>query len=205
MTFPRNIKLSPSLSRILFPKPVRKLQTSKELAAAIANQQLPNSSVLGKTAMKLDGELRDNQMSNFGKARACAGQLKSFANLSDAAVESWAFQLACAFAKENCSAQVDRASVKTLTPEAGLNEAGIIIAKGNAYGDEEIPEVINGMPDEDPPRLGLSALTKTLGAPCKCVVVDGVLSDDRSGRVGMAVFLNTTTGQFAAFFGREST
>jgi hypothetical protein len=101
--------------------------------------------------------------------------------------------------------------VEQLSVAQAVKAAGLILAEGNAY-DTSNPDnangLINGAGDKSDPddyQLGIKDVNAKLGTPLKAFVVSGKRDDHEGGtdKVGMAIFMNTKTGEFVGYYGRE--
>lgn len=189
------------------PPASKSLQTPKERMDSIYNRQLPASNSFGKMAKLLDQQLADGNIMS-GEVGCASGRLSN-KNPTDAEFKDWAVTLTMEYlAAAEGGAKANNVKAELLSPAKALKRATTFIAEGNAYGSHNTMmerAVLKGDPEEG--LLGLEDLTRKLGTPAKCVIVTGKVPEDddpsEMNKLGMAIFLNTKTGQFIGFYGRE--
>ncbi len=209
-TLPADLQDNYANFRLGGPAPAEQsLQTQQERLDAIYNRQLPASSKLGETARQLDQELADQNIMS-GVVGAASGKF-STANPSQAQLESWATAMAGDYLGETDGVKLQDAKVELLDPKEALERAGLAVAEGFAYdtsNPDNVRGVIDGADDGNGGRLlGLADAIKLLGPSVKAVLVTGKAEDPNGGSrpngVGMGLFVDTQSGEFVGFYGRE--
>jgi hypothetical protein len=189
------------------PLPPRTLQTKPQRLDAIYNRQLPPSSPVGQLARAMDSQMGDQNIMS-GVVGTLSGQL-SAKQPSDVELERWGQAMLADYLDATEGQPLKEAEVQVLNPKAALERAGVIVAEGYAYNTsnpENVRHVLEGEDLGDGERLfGLRDLTSTLGPSVKALVVTGKVDDDSLtlNRVGLALFLDTATGVFVGFYGRQ--
>lgn len=180
------------------------LQTTKQRLDSIYNKQLPKTDAFGNTARLLDQQLADQNIMS-GVVGVASGKLAN-SKPTDADFQKWATTLMSDYLNVTQAVKAEDVKATVVDPKKGLKDGAKILAAGFAYDTstpENIDSVLKGDPDQE--LLGIEEVTRQLGSPVKCVVVKGHLSEDdgHPWEVGMAAFLNTETGKFIAYYGRE--
>lgn len=182
------------------------LMNSKQRLDAIYNRALPASSKIGELARRMDQELADMNIMS-GVVGVASGKLSN-KNPSDADFAAWAKALTTDYVTATESEGPSALSTKFVSNSEGVKKAALYLADGFAYdtsNPDNFTDIIQGMPDQE--VLGINDLTKALGGPVKNITVEAQVADDNGydgpNKVGMSVFLNTSTGEFIGFYGRE--
>ncbi len=190
--------------------PAAELQTAAQRADSIYNRALPASSALGKLAKELDQQLADGNIMS-GVVGTASGKLPNAGTATDAQLSAWGTALMTDYlAVSDDGAKALDVKVEHLSASAALQRAGLILADGNAF-DTSNPENVKGLldgegkPGDDDHVIGLKEVNAKLGTPVKALVVSGKRKNDDGDldKVGLALFLNTKTGEFVGYYGRE--
>lgn len=190
----------------------KELLTASQRKAAIENRALPASSKVGEVANELDAQLGDGNIMS-GVVGIASGKL-STKNPSTAEFKAFAVSLARDYALHTDDLNPGDFTASVKSSSAAMKDAVMIIAEGNMYNTKNkdlMKGILEGdhLSDPDYPQLGLKDLTDTLGSPVKAVVVRGSalpgnIDTDDAYPLGLAVFLNTKTGEFVGFYGRNA-
>jgi len=187
--------------------PAGELQTAAQRSDSIYNKALPASSALGKLAKELDQQLADGNIMT-GVVGTASGKLANAGTATEAQLSAWGSALMTDYlAVSDDGAKALDVKVEHMSAAKALAKAGLILAEGNAY-DTSNPENIEGLIDGSPADelIGLKDVNAKLGTPVKAFVVSGKRKDEDNGtfdKVGLAIFLNTKTGEFVGYYGRE--
>lgn len=197
-----------ALSGLTISDTPRELLTHDQRLDVIYNRALPDGSSLGDLVRTLDQQMADGNIMS-GVVTAISGKLKS-GKATPSELEGLARSLLADTLQETDGYKPSNLKASSATSAAALKQGGEIIALGNAYdttNPDNLKGVINGSDDGGEHMIGLKEATKALGSDLQAAVATATVPDGNgwvgNNKVGLALFLNTKSGEVVGFYGRE--